>query len=386
MKAGKLYTVVEGNTRTAAYKVITGLLSAPTEYAASVPHVSNGLKATLLSVDCTIAPDRDALLPIMASAHFGLGDKSKWGYLGSRKAVYDEWKAGKTVAQLTRAFDRTKGQIHDLILEYRLYLAAIGLKWTKEEKDILLDPTVEFNPPVRFLQTSGHKAKIGISYDKANLKVDFDGAAAQKKFKHLLLKLVISPEQGLGATAKYDEVFADYEVTSSVGKSGGSQKPGKTMASDASGGDSASSATGTGTESGGSTDSKLKSGALFNYPVSTNSGLLQQLMKEARELNCKKFPAAGTFLIRNIVEAILKNIIHEKKANPDKKTLDLEMSINLCMGKTLELDLEDKKVLKEFHKSYVSYLNLGAHGNVIPNYDMVKAARDCIDQFVKRNL
>lgn len=122
------YTVLEGNTRVAAYKVLTGQLAAPADYASLIPSISESLKKSLLMVDCSIAPNRDALLPIMASAHFGLGDKSRWGYLGSRKAVFDEWNSGRSIAQLARIFDRTSGQIKELILEYRLYLNALNLK------------------------------------------------------------------------------------------------------------------------------------------------------------------------------------------------------------------------------------------------------------------
>jgi hypothetical protein len=89
VKAGKSYTVIEGNTRIAAYKLLTGLASPSQKHKGLVPVISEGAKKQLVSVDCTVAPKREDLLPIMASAHFGLGDKSKWGYLGSRKAVYD---------------------------------------------------------------------------------------------------------------------------------------------------------------------------------------------------------------------------------------------------------------------------------------------------------
>jgi hypothetical protein len=125
VKKGSGYVVIEGNTRIAAYKVLTGLIKPPHEYAGSVPHISNTMKNNLLSVDCSVAPDRDALMPIMASAHFGVGDKSRWGYLGSRKAVYDEWKAGKTLAKLAKLFKITQGEVKELILEYQLYLKAI---------------------------------------------------------------------------------------------------------------------------------------------------------------------------------------------------------------------------------------------------------------------
>ena len=131
----------------------------PQEYATSVPHISQTTKTNLLKVDCSVAPSRDARASIMASAHFGLGDKSKWGYLGSRKAVYDEWKAHKTIAKLAKAFDRTQGQIRELILEYLLYLKAISQNWTKLEKSVLLNPSVEFNPPVRFFRPAATRRK-----------------------------------------------------------------------------------------------------------------------------------------------------------------------------------------------------------------------------------
>jgi hypothetical protein len=120
VKKGSGYIVIEGNTRIAAYKLLTGLTKPPKDYAGTVPHIPDATKNNLLNVDCTIAPDRDALMPIMASAHFGTGDKSKWGYLGSRKAVYDEWKGGTSLPKLAKLFHVTQGEIKELILEARL--------------------------------------------------------------------------------------------------------------------------------------------------------------------------------------------------------------------------------------------------------------------------
>jgi hypothetical protein len=86
---GGHYIVVEGNTRVAAYKLLTGLLLAPEKYKSQVPHISRVLKNSLLTIDVSVAPNRDALMPVMARAHFGLGEKSKWRYLGSRKVLYE---------------------------------------------------------------------------------------------------------------------------------------------------------------------------------------------------------------------------------------------------------------------------------------------------------
>ncbi len=95
VRKGTEYVVVEGNSRIAAYKVLSGLLKAPSSV--STPHISDKAKEDLKTVECSIAPDRETLLPIVARAHFGLGDKSRWGYLGSRKAVYDDWKSGTSI-------------------------------------------------------------------------------------------------------------------------------------------------------------------------------------------------------------------------------------------------------------------------------------------------
>jgi uncharacterized membrane protein YgcG len=389
IKKGSRYAVIEGNTRIAAYKVLTGLLKPPKDYADSVPHVSEALKKALQTVACTLAPDRDSLMPVMAGAHFGRGDKSQWGYLGSRQAIYNEWKSDKSLAKIAKVFRLTQGEVKDLILEYQLYLKALTLNWTPKEKDVLLKPNVAFNPPVRFLQTSGHKTKMGITYDAANLKVVF-ASGADKKFKHLIKKLVINPERGLGATASYDSVFSDYDESGSGSKSsakkGGEKKTGSTGGGTG-GGSSGGGSSGGGSAGGGTTGgtTTLKPGALFGYqPKKMNSGLITQLLKEAKEINSKKFPAAATFLLRNIVESILKHIIDDQGCNKSGKSHDLESALNHIASNAITLPSGDKKVLAEFKKDHLAYLNLGAHGNVIPNETRLAAARDSIDQFVKK--
>ena len=379
VKEGSKDVVIEGNTRIAAYKILTGLLTPPKGH--SFPHISKAARESLVSIECTVSPDRESLMPIMAKAHFGLGDKSKWGYLGSRRVVYDEWKAGHSLAKLAKVFDQTPGKIKDFILEYMLYQKALGLSWTKEEKARLTDPAVEFNPPVRFLQTSGHNEKVGISYDTTNLKLVFV-VGAEKKFKHLLKKLVIEPEKGLGATASYDAVFSDY---------GPSSKAPEPKSKSAKSGSSGSAGTGSdGSDSGKDGAAKgsapKKPNALFAYVPKKTNALLVQLMKEAKDIDIKKFPAASTFLLRNIVESLLKHIIDDQSANKTGASLDLEGCLNLCANASVSMKVNDKKVLSHFKKDHLGYLNLGAHGIVIPNPDRVAAARDCIDQFIKNNV
>jgi hypothetical protein len=116
------------------------------------------------------------------------------------------------------------------------------------------------------------------------------------------------------------------------------------------------------------------------------NALVVQLMKEARDFDAKKFPASATFLLRNIVESVLKHIIDDQNSNKTGSSLDLEASLNLCKSNHVNLPVNDKKILTQFKQDHLSYLNLGAHGNIIPNPDRVAAARDCIDQFIKKHV
>lgn len=374
VKKGPKYTVVEGNSRIAAYKVLAGLMKAPGTYETQLPHASDDFKSSLLVVDCTIAPNRDSLLPIMADSHFGVGDKSKWGYLGSRKAIYDEHESGKSLVQLSRAFGVSQAEIVDYLVEYELYLEALKLTWTDAERQKLLDPRVQFNPPVRFLQTKGHKELVGLSYDRANLKVDFISSEAKLKFQHLVRRLVVNPQQGLGATAAYLDVFKDYAPPSPPtpppippAPPPPSPPPGPPAPPPPGG-------------------PNLKTGALYNYPVKLHNNLLKQLMREASEINAKKLPASATFLLRNLLEALLKHLIDQSNANPSKAPLSLEGAILLCKGKNVPLSMDDKKILKDFEQHHLNYVNLGAHGNLVPHMDRVFQIRDGLDQFIRKNI
>lgn len=375
VKKGTKYVVVEGNTRIAAYKVLAGMLKVPASFESQIPDVSDDLKSSLMVVDCTIAPNRDALLPIMAESHFGVGDKSKWGYLGSRKAIHDEHKAGKSIGQLSKAFGVTPTEITDFLLEYELYLVSLKLGWTQAEKEKLLDPRVAFNPPVRFLQTKGHKEAVGTTYDRVNLKVNFASSEAKRKFKHLISKLVVNPQQGLGATAAYLDVFKDYTPPASPPPPPGPPSPPPSPPPP--------SPPPPPPPAGGP---NLKAGALFNYPVKQHNNLLKQLMREAAGINAKKLPASATFLLRNFLEALLKHLIDQSSANPAKKSLSLADAIAICRGNSVPLSVDEKKILKEFEQHHLNYVNLGAHGNLVPNADRVFHIRDSLDQFIRKNI
>ncbi|WP_157089251.1 hypothetical protein [Oceanibaculum pacificum] len=381
VKNGKRYVVVEGNTRIAAYKLLTGRAVAPVEYASAVPLVSPSVKDEMASVDVAIAPSRDALMPIMARAHFGRGDKSTWSYLGSRKAVYDDWKSGKSIGQLANIFDRTQGSIRDLLLEYMLYLEALNLDWTPAEREIFLRPSVEFNPPVRFLQSTGHKQQLGIEFDKVNLEIRFVASDAKAKLKHLMRRTVIE-SNGPSATASYDEVFTNYVPPQGNDGAGDGQSGSSAPGSNGKGNGQSGGGTGGGPSGGGT---RSKPHALFGYAVKRHDLTLSQLMKEAKGLNTKTYPAAGSALLRSIVEVLLKLIIEEKNLNHQGKLLDLESALNIVIGRA-HMDQNDIKILQEFKKSYLSYMNLSTHATVVPNYHRLMMARDCIDSFIKRNM
>lgn len=391
VKQGSDFVVIEGNTRIAAYKLLCGIETAPADHEDDVPKITDDFKNRLLVVRCSVAPSRDAMMPIMAHAHFGTGDKSKWGYLGSRQAVFAEYKKKKSIQQIAKTFEKTPTEIVDYLLEYLLYQEALGLPFTESERGILLAPSVEFNPPVRFLQTFGHKEKVGISYDRVNVKIDFKDAEAKSKFRHLIYKLVISQNKNRGTDA-YDTVFADYSTPASQSTQTSAGSPGQASPQAAANPSQTTSSPTTSTSSqnlpAAAGGANLKTGALFSYNVKKSNQLLVALMREAKTLNGNKFPAASTFLLRNIVETLLKEIIHVASLNPQNLELTLGPCLDICIqqGSKAGLSPTDVKVLKEFKKHHLAYLNLGAHGSVIPSYSRTIDVRNTIDQFVKSHI
>jgi hypothetical protein len=378
VRSGKDYVVVEGNTRIAAYKILTGLATPPAG-SPHVPHISQTAKDGLSLVDCSIAPDYETLMPIMANAHFGQGDKSKWGYLGSRKAVWDKWKEKLSPAELAKIFNQTPAEIVQYLLEYKLYLEALKLTWSKSEKSVLTKPSVMFNPPVRFLESQGHKDKVGVALDKTNIRVNFANPEARNKFKHLVMKLVINPQRGLGATASYDDVFKDYGPGASSSTAGTGKSGAASSSTSASSGNASSSAT-------SKAKGKSSKAQLFPYDGPPKNLVLKQLCEEAKTLNIIKYPSCGTFLLRNLLETLLKAIISKSNANPKGNSLSLEQCISLCLSNAVSLPKDHVKLLKEFSKQHLDYVNLGAHGNTVANYNRLVSARDSVDVFVRENL
>jgi hypothetical protein len=81
----------------------------------------------------------------------------------------------------------------------------------------------------------------------------------------------------------------------------------------------------------------------------------------------------------------LTEILSKQKTIPDNSSL--ESLLNLAQQQDVTvIDQTSKKVLSEFKKNHLNYLNLGAHANIIPNTDRLFSARDCIDLFIKKYL
>ncbi|MEG9268027.1 hypothetical protein [Qipengyuania sp. Mu-71] len=382
-KSKNRYIVIEGNRRVASYKLLTGELTAPAEYADKVPDISDEFADTLRVVDVTIAPSRSSLDKIVARAHFGRGEKERWKYLGNRQAIYKRWKDGEKLLSLSRTFEISKSDVRDYLIEYLIYLEALKLDWTPSEREKLTDPKLQFNPPIRFLQTSGHRSAIGMTIDRTNVSVDFKDSESKSKFKHLIWKMLLDEDANVKATSDWDAVFSDYQSNDEAGEEeGGQSSDSGNEASDENGQDKEGDDP--------SEDSKSKYSpkkyALFEYDVTIKSGLLEQLMYEAGRLSANSYPASATSLLRSVVEALLKHIIDENDANKNDVQLSLEKSLDLCLSNAVQLSKPDKKILKNFKKDHLDYLNLGVHGNVIPHRDRTLAARNSIDPFVKKHI
>jgi hypothetical protein len=388
IRNGDRHTVIEGNTRMAAYKLLAGSLKAPKEYKHLVPNVSEAIKAACSKVRCAIAADRDELKPIQAEAHFGLGAKEPWSYLGKRQQLYTDWKSGYSIDQLASIYSEKQAGIRSYLVQYSLYLACLSLPWSPSESEALKQPSLEFNPPVRFFDTRAHRESVGIEYDMLACEVKVVAEDALDKLKHLITKLVLEKRNGLTATSSYSEVFDSYvSPASSDGDKGNNSE---TPKSDNSSGNEESTTSNEDTPpqsqqppETSATSTPPKSYRLFNYTIKKESELLRQLMKEASKLNCKQYPASGTALLRAILECVLKLHIDDNNYNTDGKKLDLERAVNTCIA---HKDMDDgiKRALRVIKREDLDFLNCALHGNVKPGWSRLETARNHADEVVRK--
>lgn len=388
------YIVVEGNSRIASYKILAGMIPPPDELLGRVPKLNENEIESLLSVDVQIAPNRERLMPILAELHFGRGDRQFWTFLSSRKAIADEYARIKKVDRVARTFNCKPSEIQDYLVEWELYTQSLAFDWSDTERSVLRKPRLEFNPPIRFLQTKGHPDLVGIKLDKHNLRVEFRDQEARNKFRHLISKLVINRSPGLTATSKFADVFSDYVPLRKrliepvdIETSSDPQSERFLPPSDAQG-DTTEFTPDSGSLDTGRTTPKvapLKPGCLFNITVSEPHSLLEQLFREAKTLNCEKFPAAGTALLRVILEAITKNLVQKFGIDPEFKVDSLETAVTALVGARGGVSTADKAVLKDFRKHHLDHLNLSLHANKRPDYVRLQSANHSIVEFIRRN-
>ncbi|WP_425417348.1 hypothetical protein [Oricola indica] len=398
--AGSGYLVIEGNTRVTTYRLLSGSLQPPAHLAGIVPKVSDEIKQGCKRVRCAIAQNREQLKPLQAEAHFGRGAKSPWSYLGSRQAVYRDWKSGLIIDRLADIYRSKPAEIRSFLIQYDLYLKVLALDWSAGELEKLKEPNLQFNPPVRFFDTSANRQRVGVEFDTIECRVNLVGEEADGKLKHLIRKQLLEKGNSITATSTYDEIFADYTPPkkpdsgqSDGGSQGGGQSDGGSQGSGSASSDGSSekeSGEGDGTQPSGAAEtsgahSRRKPYALFDYRPVKTSQAWAQMLKEARALNCKNYPVAGAGLLRSIIEYVLKGIIDDKNLNPKGKDHTLVSALDLVLSAQV-LSAKHKRILVAFRRdSYPEHLNLLLHGNRKAHHTKILQIRDAIDEFIKDN-
>jgi hypothetical protein len=203
-------TIVEGNRRVCAVKLLISPTLAPADERARFKKLSHKANiAQIRRLPVLIAPSRDAAAPLIQSRHTR-SEIEKWSPVMQARFYADRLADGNTVDELAAEFTIPPGQIREFVQNYQMYCVACSLDLPPGVADKVKDPR-EFplSSLERIYRNADSAAFLGISFDeKGSLK----GTVPVAEFKKAFGKVVSDVALGKANSRKLNtkKQFADY--------------------------------------------------------------------------------------------------------------------------------------------------------------------------------
>ncbi len=182
-------TVVEGNRRLAALKLLCAPEAAPEEFKARFTSLSNRIdKVTIKKVKVVISPNREAAAPIIMSRHTER-QIERWETINQSSFYAGLIRDGVTIENLAREYNVPLKKIIDSLRLYDMYNVACNLDLPDEITDIVRNPR-EFKATTlqRFYERPISQAFLGIkiSPETPNIEGFIEKSEFQKGYKKIV--------------------------------------------------------------------------------------------------------------------------------------------------------------------------------------------------------
>jgi hypothetical protein len=207
--SGRCFTVLEGNRRLAAIKLLLSPELAPTtslvKYFRSLSAKAD--LASLGKVDVAVVPDRLSAAPIIAALHTG-DSKRRWSSLQQARFYHELLMQGLQPSEISDQLGISLAQIRSFLRTEKLHRIALTLDLDADVRKRVEDPRFPLTTLERFIDSQIGRKFLGVELDDEK---GFVGVAHPERFKAVLAR-VVADATTKGMTRKINDKkgFQDY--------------------------------------------------------------------------------------------------------------------------------------------------------------------------------
>lgn len=347
VKKGKKFIVLEGNRRTTACRILLDPTLLPTSQRGRVPSVSEEIKASIQSLRVVIAPSIEAAAPLIAALHTERG-KKPWSAAAKAFHLGRMADQGRTVAEIAQSQKLKPGAVKKALLSHKLLgIAASMPGLSKEEKTLLADPRLKLNPFTRFfgLKQAKRLINLGVS-DEGKLTHDGLSDSEAKAVIRAIARDMLLPRTHGGAPLFNTRV----DENTIIGHQKSTRPEIAKILQRRETETNPNAVPNDGKDAGKPKIPKAKPMPQvrrldYFQGISasgvTNNTALSNIVAEIAQFPISRFPAAGIYLQRGLVEACLVHAIRQKKLWNDfiGKHPKYGLADLLVYGKSMRTDL-----------------------------------------------
>jgi len=165
-ESGRGFIVVEGNRRVCACQALLVHRNIPAAHQRFVKKWSESAKQvrpSFVKIPVVIAPSRNAATQLIVSRHLHQAPVRGWSRFAQGKFAINAFEGGQDIEFVASETGLTETNIRRAVQEARLFDLFLGLDWSEDEKNLLLDHVDNFpiEPLSRVLKSPATREKFG---------------------------------------------------------------------------------------------------------------------------------------------------------------------------------------------------------------------------------
>jgi len=203
------YTVLEGNRRLAAIRLLLNPELAPT---ANLVKYFRNLSAkvdlsALGKLNAVVVNDRIAAAPIIAALHTRRS-KKRWSTLQQARFYRELVDEGQTPLEVAEEVGQTLGHVREFLRTEKLHRIALNLEYDSDVRHKIEDPKYPLSTLARFLESKVARKFLGVELNEDR---GFIGTVHPDRFKAVLARIALdATRKGITREINTDTDFKTY--------------------------------------------------------------------------------------------------------------------------------------------------------------------------------